>query len=59
MDVQQIITKGYELVTVFGVKILAALAIFIIGRWVVKYISNLIRRVMESRGPHWLQAMNG
>ncbi len=49
MDVQQIITKGYELVTVFGVKILAALAIFIIGRWVVKYISNLIRRVMKSR----------
>ncbi len=49
MDVQQIMAKGYDLITVFGVKILAALAIFIIGRWVVKYIGNLIRRVMESR----------
>jgi small conductance mechanosensitive channel len=49
MDVQQIVAKGYELITVFGVKILAALAVFIIGRWVVKYIGNLIRRVMEKR----------
>jgi small conductance mechanosensitive channel len=43
------VAKGYELITVFGVKILAALAVFIIGRWVVKYIGNLIRRVMEKR----------
>jgi small conductance mechanosensitive channel len=49
MEVQQLIEKGYELVTVFGVKILAALAVFIIGRWVVKYLGNLVQRVMEKR----------
>jgi len=49
MEVQQLIEKGYELVTVFGVKILAALAVFIIGRWVVKYLGNLAQRVMEKR----------
>ena len=49
MEVQQLIAKGYELITVFGVKILAALAVFIIGRWVVKYLSNLARRLMEKR----------
>jgi small conductance mechanosensitive channel len=49
MDVQQLIAKGYELITVFGVKILAALAVFIIGRWVVKYLGNLVGRIMEKR----------
>jgi len=49
MDVQQLIAKGYELVTVFGVKILAALAVFVIGRWVVKYLGKLVGRVMEKR----------
>ncbi|MBW2432857.1 MAG: mechanosensitive ion channel [Deltaproteobacteria bacterium] len=49
MDVQQLIEKGYELGTTFGVKILAALAVFIIGRWIVKYFRRLIRRVMERR----------
>jgi small conductance mechanosensitive channel len=49
MDVQQLIAKGYELGTVFGVKILAALAVFIIGRWVVKYLRRLTRRIMEKR----------
>ncbi|GAF88820.1 unnamed protein product, partial [marine sediment metagenome] len=49
MDIQLLITKGYELLTVFGVKILGALAVFIIGRWVVKYLGNLIRKVMEKR----------
>ena len=49
MEVQQLIEKGYELVTVFGVKILAALVVFIIGRWVVKYLRKLTGRVMEKR----------
>ena len=48
MEVQQLIAKGYELATVFGVKILAALAVFIIGRWIVKYLGNLTGRVMKS-----------
>ena len=49
MDYQQLIAKGYDLVTVFGVKILAALAVFIIGRWVVKYLRNLTERLMGKR----------
>lgn len=49
MDVQQLIAKGYDLLTVFGVKILAALAVFIIGRWIVKYLRRLTLRLMEKR----------
>ena len=49
MEVEQLITKGYELGTEFGVKILAALAVFIIGRWVTKIIVNLFRKLMDKR----------
>ena len=49
MEMQAWIAKGYELLAAFGVKILAALAVFIIGRWVVKYLGNLTRKVMEKR----------
>lgn len=49
MDVQELIAKGYELITVFGVKILAALAVFVIGRWVVKYLGHLVGRILEKR----------
>ena len=49
MEVQQLIVKAYELGTDFGVKILAALAVFIIGRWVTKVIVNLIRKLMDKR----------
>ncbi len=49
MDVQQLIAKGYDLATVFGVKIITALAVFIIGRWIVKYLGNLVSRLMEKR----------
>ena len=49
MDVQQLIAKGYDLGTEFGVNILAALAVFIIGRWVVRYLRNLTLRVMQKR----------
>jgi small conductance mechanosensitive channel len=49
MEVEQLIAKGYELGTEFGVNILAALAVFIIGRWVVKYLRNLTLRVMGKR----------
>jgi small conductance mechanosensitive channel len=49
MDFQELIAKGYELITVFGVKILSALAVLIIGRWVVKYLRHLAERLMAKR----------
>jgi small conductance mechanosensitive channel len=47
MDVSGLMGKIYELLTVYGLKVLAAIAIFIVGRWVAKAIKNLIRRMME------------
>lgn len=47
MEVNQILEKVWELVTIYGLKVVAALVILIIGRWVAKGISKLIGRVME------------
>jgi small conductance mechanosensitive channel len=49
MNLENLISKVYELFTVFGVKILAAIAVFIIGRWISKLCSRFFRRLMEKR----------
>lgn len=47
MNVGNLVDKVYALLTFYGLKVVAAIAIFIIGRWVAKGIKNLIRRMME------------
>lgn len=44
------IAKVYELLTIYGLKLLAAIAIFIIGRWVSKLVRKLIERLMVKSG---------
>jgi small conductance mechanosensitive channel len=41
-----IIPKVQELFTVFGLKIIAAVLIFIIGRWVAKLVKRIVERLM-------------
>lgn len=47
---ENLIEKVLELLTVYGLKVLAAIVVFIIGRWVAKGLRNLARRVMEKKG---------
>ncbi len=43
---EEILPQIKEILTVYGIRVIAALAIFIIGRWVAKGIRNLIHRIM-------------
>lgn len=43
----EILDKIYQLLTVYGLKVLAAVAIFIIGRWVAKGVRKLVERIMS------------
>jgi small conductance mechanosensitive channel len=43
---EDILDKIYQLLTVYGIKVLAAVAIFVIGRWVAKGVRKLVERVM-------------
>ncbi len=47
MEVSQILGKVWELVMIYGLKVVAALVILIIGRWVAKGIRKIIGRVLE------------
>lgn len=49
MDVQKWIDKGYEVIVDFGPKVLAAIAIWIIGSFVINKILKGMRQVMTKR----------
>jgi small conductance mechanosensitive channel len=44
-----VLQRVWELITIYGLKILAALVIFIVGRWVAKGFRRLLKRVMKNR----------
>lgn len=47
MEIKGLIAKMWELVTVFGLKLLAAIAVFVLGRWVAMTLKDLLRKMME------------
>ena len=47
MEMSSILDKIWELATIYGIKVLAAIVIFVVGRWVAKALSKLIRRMMR------------
>jgi len=47
MDLSNIMPRLQEFIAFYGIKVVAAVAIFIIGRWVAKAIRNFVRRLME------------
>ena len=46
MDFEVILTKAQELITLYGLKIVAALLIFVLGRWVSKLLRKMIVNLM-------------
>ena len=49
MSADQIISLLLEEAVKIGMKVLAAIAIYIIGAWVIKKIKRIIRKIMERR----------
>ncbi|MEM7790683.1 MAG: mechanosensitive ion channel domain-containing protein [Verrucomicrobiota bacterium] len=49
IDFEAILQRITEIVTTYGLNILAALVIFIVGRIVTNFITNRVRSVMEKR----------
>ncbi len=46
-NLEQIIAKLTELGTVFGVKLLAAIVVFVLGRWIAIFLRNLLEKSMK------------
>ncbi|MFT4611834.1 MAG: small conductance mechanosensitive channel [Glaciecola sp.] len=49
MDLQKWIDKGYDIIIDFGPKVLAAIAIWLIGSWIIKTITKGVRKTMTKR----------
>lgn len=49
MDIQKWIDKGYDLIVDFGPRVLAAIAIWIVGSIIIKNVLKGIRKVMTKR----------
>ena len=47
MDPNDLLQKTQDLFTAFGLKIVAAIAILIFGRWIAKALTGLMRRTMD------------
>jgi small conductance mechanosensitive channel len=45
-DVSKLLDTIYGLLTVYGLRVIAAVVIFIVGRWVAKGVANVIKRIM-------------
>jgi small conductance mechanosensitive channel len=46
VDFSNVTAKIYELLTVYGMRVVAAIAILVIGRWIAMSVRNLISRLM-------------
>jgi len=46
---EELVQKGYALLAAYGLKIVLAIVIFILGRWVAKLFGKLTQRVMEKQ----------
>ena len=46
---EDLVQKGYALLAAYGLKIILAIIIFIVGRWVARLFSKLTKRIMEKR----------
>ena len=49
MEIEMIIQRILELITIYGIKVLAAIVIFVVGRWVAKGFRKLVRKAMNRR----------
>ncbi len=49
MNWEALINKGGELLAFYGVRILTALVILIIGRWIARSFGRLVQRLMDKR----------
>jgi len=46
INLSNLVVKVYELLTVYGLRVIAAVIIFIVGRWVALGVAKLIKRIM-------------
>jgi small conductance mechanosensitive channel len=47
--VEDLFSKIWELLTIYGLKVIAAIAVFVIGRWIAKLLTAFTEKLMNKR----------
>jgi small conductance mechanosensitive channel len=47
MEVEKLLEKIWEILTVYGLKVVAGIAVFVVGRWIAKALTRAVERLME------------
>jgi small conductance mechanosensitive channel len=47
---EETLQKIYDIVTIYGIKVIAAIAIFVVGRWIAKGFRSISVRAMDKKG---------
>ncbi len=47
MNIETLLVEGQELIALYGLKVIAGLAIFLIGKWLAKVVKSLVARMMS------------
>ncbi|HLV38772.1 mechanosensitive ion channel family protein [Xanthomarina sp.] len=50
MDIEHWTEKGIEFITAYGLKLIGAILIWLIGSWIIKKLINATKTVMDKRG---------
>jgi small conductance mechanosensitive channel len=46
---ENLISKVWELLTIYGLKVIAAVVVFVVGRWIAKGLTKFMEKVMNKR----------
>ena len=46
---EDLLSRVWALLTIYGLKVIAAIAVFIVGRWIAKLLTTFIEKVMNKR----------
>ena len=46
---ENLISRVWELIVLYGLKVIAAIAVFVVGRWISKALTNFATKVMNKR----------
>ena len=50
MTVDTVLERAQEIIALYGLNVIAALAIFILGRWVAKAVVSILKKAMVRKG---------
>ena len=50
MDFEEVLPKLWEFLALYGLKVVAAIVVFVVGRWVARIARNVLKKILTAKG---------